>query len=152
MLQGFFFELFWHAVCRGSSSVISPALSHLQSLLCSRWRTSILYGRPSTQSTHWIMWSVATELMVFLKNQSPSAKGFSTLPRVYSCKPFPFTTHGHMIAAHWACPLMIARARVHNIHTWRGSSNSPLRVRHNKCKGRTEACNTCFNKWGGCDI
>lgn len=61
-----------HAFCRGSSSVISPALSHLRRLICSSWGSSIsvLYSneatsrvakRPSTQTTHWIMGLVATE-------------------------------------------------------------------------------------------
>lgn len=98
-------------------------------------RSSEANSSPPKQSTHWIMWSLATELMLFLKKLSPSAKAFSTLPRRPPCKPISFTTHGHTIAAHWACPLMIARIRVHNIHTWRGSSSSLLRVRHNKCKG-----------------
>lgn len=44
-------------------------------------------------------------------------------------------THGHMIAAHWACPLMFARARVHNVHTWPGEAELRGRVM-TKCKGR----------------
>lgn len=49
LLQGFVCVLFWHALCRGSSSVSSPALSHLRSLICSSWGSSILCYTPMKQ-------------------------------------------------------------------------------------------------------
>lgn len=42
-----------------------------------------------------------------------------------------------MIAADWACPLMFARAGVHNVHTWRGRS-STQRVRHTVASAKVD--------------
>lgn len=144
----------WHALCR-SSSVISPALSHLRSLTCSSWGSSILCHAPmkqpaqqlkdQTQSTHRIMWPVATELMFFLKKLY--AKVFSTHPYPHSPEPSLSTTHGHMIAALWVCPLLFARTRVHDAHTW-WVSRSTQRARHNKCKGHWEGDCCCTGRHG----
>lgn len=86
----------------------------------------------STQTTRWIMRPVATEPMLFLKKLSPpSCQNVLNTPLDSSF----FMTHGHMIAGDWACPLMFARAGVHNVHTWQ--RKAALRGRVNtKCKGR----------------
>lgn len=78
-------------------------------------------------STHWIMWPVATELMLFLKKLNPSP------PIPPPLEPSLFVAHGHMIAADGACPLVFARARVHNVHTREAALGGRVSV---KCKGR----------------
>lgn len=112
--------VFWHAGGRGD---LSPALSHLRRLMYSSWGSSILHDSPveglETHPHKQRSGLEATQPMFFLKKLSPpSCQCVLNGPLESSF----FMTHGHMIAAHWACPLMFARARVHNVHTWQGEA------------------------------
>lgn len=128
---------------------ISPALSHLRRLMYSSWGSSILHDSPVRLAAEWLDTHThkqrtglggpeATELMFFLKKLSPpSCRCVLNSPLESSF----FMTHGHTIAAHWACPLMFARARVHNVHTWQGEAELRGCVM-TKCKGRWKC--DCF--------
>lgn len=77
-------------------------------------------------------------ITALFKEPEQSAKVFSAHPHSHSSES---STCWHMIAAHWACPLPFARARVHNKHNERGSSTH--RMHHNKCKGLWDG-SCCF--------
>lgn len=117
---------------------VTPAAPHVFQLgkLHSAQRSNEACSRvakdPSTQIIHWIMRPVATEPMLFLKKVSPpSCQSVLNTPLDSSF----FMTHGHMIAADWACPLMFARAGVHNVHAWQRKEALRGCV-ITKCKGR----------------
>lgn len=69
---------------------------------------------------------------LFKETEPPLPKYSQPTPTPNIPGPSLFTTHGHMIAADWACPLVFAKARVHNVHTWKGVAALGGR----KCKGR----------------
>lgn len=75
---------------------------------------------------------------VLFKETEPPCQSAPLPP---SLEPSLFMAHGHMIAADWACPLMFARARVHNVHTWEAALRGRVIV---KCKGhgRGDCCRT----------
>lgn len=117
---------------------VAPAAPHvlqlgkLHSARLSSDARSRVARDPSAQTTHWIRWPRGDATNVLFKEaEPPSCQCVLNGPLDSSF----FMTHGHMIAARWACPLMFARARVHNVHTWQGEAELRGRV-ETKCKGR----------------
>lgn len=137
--------LFWHARGRGDlTCTVTPAAPHvlqlgkLHSARLSSQTCSRVARDPSAQTTHWIRWPRGDRTNVLFKEaEPPSCRCVLNSPPESSF----FMTHGHTIAAHWACPLMFARARVHNVHTWQGEAELRGRVM-TKCKGRWKG--DCF--------
>lgn len=132
-------RLLWRARGRGDlTCTVAPAAPHVLQLgklhsarLSSEARSRVARD-PSAQTTHWIRWPRGDRTNVLFKEaEPPSCQCVLNSPLESSF----FMTHGHMIAARWACPLMFARARVHNVHTWQGEAELRGRV-ETKCKGR----------------
>lgn len=73
---------------------------------------------PVRELRRWSLWPVKTSNVLF-KGTTPPLKS-SRLPTPFSSSLF--MTHGHMIVARRACPLLCARARVHIIHTRQGDT------------------------------
>lgn len=137
--------LFWHARGRGDlTCTVTPAAPHVLQLgkLHSARLSSRAARDPSAQTTQWIRRPRGdTTNVLFKEAEPPSCQCVLNGPLESSF----FMTHGHMIAAHWACPLMFARARVHNVHTWQGDAERRGRV-VTKCKGRGKGgcfCSAC---------
>ena len=99
LLQSVFSVLFCSLqrhICELTCAVTPPEphmfqLGQLHSVPHSKEATSRAAEDRRTQSTHWIMRPVATELMLFLKKLKPSAKVFSTHP--HPLEPSLFTPH-----------------------------------------------------------
>lgn len=131
--------VFWHARGRGDlTCAVTPAAPHvlqlgkLHSARLSGEARSRVARNASAQTTHWIRWPRGDRTNVLFKEaEPPSCRCVLSSPLESSF----FMTHGHTIAAHWACPLMFARARVHNVHTWQGEAELRGRVT-TKSKGR----------------